>query len=120
MEIFKDFTFESAHRLPNLPSTHKCSRLHGHTFQVRLYVKGQVTGEQGWLMDFADIESVFAPVLDQIDHRYLNEVEGLSNPTSEVIAIWIWDRLVSKLPGLSRVQVMENCTSGCEFTGHAS
>ncbi len=117
MEIFKDFTFEAAHRLPNLPSSHKCARLHGHSFQVRIYALGGLHSELGWVLDFADIKERFKPILVQLDHYYLNEIPGLENPTSERIAIWIWDRLKPGLPELSRVEVRETCTSGCIYSG---
>ncbi len=117
MEIFKEITFEAAHRLPNTPPDHKCSRLHGHSFEVTLWVQGEIGADSGWVMDFADIKRAFAPLYDQLDHRYLNEIEGLENPTSEVLARWIWDRLKPDLPDLSKVVVRETCTAGAVYTG---
>lgn len=117
MEIWKDLTFEAAHRLPNLPEGHKCARLHGHSFKVRVYVEGSVDATLGWVTDFADIKATFKPLEQQLDHHYLNEIDGLENPTSENIAIWIWDRLALSLPGLSRIVVRETCTSGCTYRG---
>jgi 6-pyruvoyltetrahydropterin/6-carboxytetrahydropterin synthase len=117
MEIFKKFRIEAAHRLPNLPDSHKCSRLHGHSFRIAVHVSGEVDAETGWVMDFADIDTAFRPVFDRIDHRYLNEVEGLENPTSENLARWIWRQLQPSLPGLSAVHVYETCTSGCLYRG---
>jgi 6-pyruvoyltetrahydropterin/6-carboxytetrahydropterin synthase len=117
MDIFKEFTFESAHRLPNVPAGHKCARLHGHSFKVELYVTGDVDENAGWIMDFADIKAAFKPLLEQLDHNYLNEIEGLENPTSEHIAIWIWDRLKPRLPQLSKIVVRETCTSGAIYRG---
>lgn len=120
IEIFREFTFEAAHRLPNLPDGHKCSRLHGHSFRVGIYVSGPVDQHTGWVMDFADIKAVFSPVHEQLDHRYLNEIPGLENPTSEILAKWIWQRLDSSFQHpvrLSRVSVRETCTSGCEYRG---
>lgn len=117
MEIFKEFTFEAAHRLPNVPEGHKCARLHGHSFTVRLYVAGDVGEKSGWVMDFSDISEAFKPVWSQLDHHYLNEVPGLENPTSEVIAQWIWEQLVPSLPQLSCVEIRETCTSGCRYLG---
>lgn len=116
MEIFKEFTFEAAHRLPNVPEGHKCSRLHGHSYRVEVHVTGDVAEGTGWVMDFADIKEAFAPLHDKLDHQYLNEVKGLENPTSEVLARWIWDRLEAVLP-LSAVLVRETCTSGCVYRG---
>ena len=116
-EIFKEFGFEAAHRLPNVPPEHKCARLHGHSFRVSVHVDGEVGDESGWVRDFADLASAMAPVLDVLDHSYLNEIEGLGNPTSEVLAAWIWARLAPGLPGLSQVVVWESCTAGCVYRG---
>jgi 6-pyruvoyltetrahydropterin/6-carboxytetrahydropterin synthase len=117
VDIFKEFTFEAAHRLPNVPAGHKCARLHGHSFRVELHVSGEVGDQSGWIMDFADIKAAFKPLLDQLDHNYLNEIEGLENPTSEVLAEWLWSRLHRALPMLSKIIVRETCTSGCIYLG---
>ena len=116
MEIFREFTFEAAHRLPNVPAEHKCARLHGHSFRVEVHVAGKVGATSGWVMDFADVKRAFLPLAEQLDHRYLNEVPGLENPTSEVLARWIWQRLADQLP-LCAVVVRETCTSGCIYRG---
>lgn len=118
MEIFKFFSLEAAHRLPNVPAGHKCARLHGHSFQIEVYVSGPVGAETGWVMDFTDIKAAFQPIHDRLDHNYLNEVEGLENPTSENLARWIWQYLLPALPGLSKIVVRETCTSGCIYTGN--
>lgn len=120
MVIFKEFTFEAAHRLPNVPAGHKCARLHGHSFHVRVSVRGEIGATTGWVMDFADIKAAIAPVEQQLDHRYLNEIPGLENPTSEVIARWIWQALLPALPGLESLEVRETCTSGCVYRGDDS
>lgn len=117
MEIFKDFTFEAAHRLPNLPPEHKCSRLHGHSFRVRIWVSGEVEERSGWVMDFGEIKALCQPVIDELDHRYLNEIPGLENPTSERIAEWLWTRLRPALAQMSAVEVRETCTAGCRYRG---
>ena len=117
MEIFKEFGFEAAHRLPNVPPDHKCARLHGHSFVTQIYVRGNVDPHTGWIIDFADIKDAFKPLHDQLDHHYLNEIEGLSNPTSENVARWIWQRVRPKLPQLSKVIVRETCTCGCVYEG---
>ena len=117
MEIWKEFTFEAAHRLPHLPDDHKCRRLHGHSFRVRICVEAEPDPQLGWVTDFADIKRAFLPVLKQLDHYYLNDIEGLENPTSEVIARWIWQRLKPSLPILSKVEVGETCTTGCRYAG---
>jgi len=119
VEIFKEFSFEAAHRLPNLPAGHKCTRLHGHSFRVAVHVAGPVAEREGWVMDFAGIKSALQPIKDQLDHYSLNEIEGLENPTSEVLARWIWTRLALRLPGLSQLVVRETCTSGCIYRGEA-
>ncbi len=117
MEISKEFSFEAAHRLPRVPPGHKCERLHGHSFRVILYVTGQVDESVGWILDFADIKAAFAPVLKRLDHYYLNEVDGLENPTSENIARWIWKETRPRLPQLSKVVLYETCTAGCSYSG---
>ncbi|WBB72589.1 6-carboxytetrahydropterin synthase QueD [Micromonospora sp. WMMD1128] len=119
MEIFREFTFEAAHRLPHVPEGHKCARLHGHSYRVEVHVRGEVGASSGWVMDFGDIKTAFRPLLDQLDHYYLNEVPGLENPTSEMLAQWIWARLVDQLP-LSAIVVRETCTSGAVYRGDAS
>ncbi|MGW5051350.1 6-carboxytetrahydropterin synthase QueD [Actinokineospora sp. NPDC004072] len=117
IEIFREFTFEAAHRLPNVPDGHKCARLHGHSYRVVVHVTGPVDAERGWVMDFGDVKQAFEPIRAQLDHYYLNEIDGLGNPTSEVLAQWIWDRLHPSLPALSAVTVRETCTSGCTYRG---
>jgi len=117
LEIFKAFTLESAHRLPNVPAGHKCARVHGHSFRVELHVSGPVDAHLGWVMDFADVKAAFDPLYRQLDHHYLNDVPGLENPTSENLAKWIWQRLKRTLPQLSMVVVHETCTSGARYAG---
>jgi len=117
MEIFKEFTFEAAHLLPDLPEDHKCRRLHGHSFRVGVHVAGPLDQDKGWVMDFAEVKAVYEPVRAELDHTYLNDIEGLENPTSEVIAKWIWERLKPNLPNLSKIQVWETCNAGCLYSG---
>jgi 6-pyruvoyltetrahydropterin/6-carboxytetrahydropterin synthase len=117
MEIFKEFAIEAAHWLPHVPEGHKCRRMHGHSFSIQVYVEGPLDPRLGWVMDFADIKAAFQAIEDQIDHRCLNEVDGLENPTSENLARWIWARLKPTLPVLSKVIVRETCTSGCVYSG---
>jgi len=117
MEVFKEFSFEAAHRLPHVPADHKCGRLHGHSFRVEVHVRGPVDPQFGWVTDFACIKQGFLPVHDQLDHHYLNEIDGLENPTSENLARWIWHHLNPKIPHLFRVVVRETCTSGCIYGG---
>lgn len=117
MEIWKEFTFEAAHLLPNLPEGHKCRRLHGHSYTVRICVDGDLDPHLGWVVDFGDIKKAYLPIREQLDHYYLNEIEGLENPTAENIARWIWERLHPRLPMLSKIEIAETCTSGCVYTG---
>jgi 6-pyruvoyltetrahydropterin/6-carboxytetrahydropterin synthase len=117
MEIFREFTFEAAHRLPRVPDGHKCARLHGHSYRVTICVERPVDERTGWVMDFADLKTAFAPLDEQLDHRYLNDVAGLENPTSENLAHWIWNAIEDSLPELSQVVVRETCTSGCVYRG---
>ncbi len=119
-EIFKEFTFEAAHRLPHVAKGHKCGRLHGHSFRVALHVAGPVEPESGWLMDFAGLKERFEPLRVRLDHNYLNEIEGLENPTSENIARWIWEHLKPAVPQLTQVVVRETCTSGAIYRGEAA
>jgi len=117
MKLRKQLSFEAAHFLPNVPEGHKCGRMHGHSFRVIVHVDGPVDTHAGWVMDFADISKVIKPIINMLDHRTLNEIEGLENPTSENLSIWIWNKLSSALPSLAAVEVEETCTSGCVYCG---
>ena len=116
-EIFREFTFEAAHRLPNVPEGHKCARLHGHSYRFAVHVRGPIDPEFGWVMDFGDIKAVVQPIVAELDHYYLNEIDGLTNPTSEVLAAWLWNRVADTIPILSAITVRETCTSGCTYRG---
>jgi 6-pyruvoyltetrahydropterin/6-carboxytetrahydropterin synthase len=117
MELKKTFQFEAAHLLPLLPKSHKCRRLHGHSFKVEIVVAGELDPKLEWVMDYADISKAFTPLWAKLDHFYLNEVPGLDNPTSENIALWIWKRLKPKLPALTEITVAETCTAKCVYRG---
>jgi 6-pyruvoyltetrahydropterin/6-carboxytetrahydropterin synthase len=117
MEIYKEFSFEAAHLLPNVPAGHKCGRLHGHSFRVEVHVAGPLHTNLGWVMDYADIKQIVKPVIARLDHYYLNDIPGLDNPTSEVIARWLWQQLKPLLPELCRIVIKETCTSGCVYSG---
>lgn len=119
MEIFKEFRFEAAHSLPHVPEGHRCARVHGHSYRCRIYIEGPVDPTLGWIVDFADIARAFAPILEALDHHYLNDIEGLENPTCELLARWIWERLAPALPGLSQIVLRETVTSGCVYRGPA-
>lgn len=118
IEISRDFRFEAAHLLPNVPDGHKCKRLHGHSFRFTVCLKGEMVQDKGWLMDYGDIKKIVKPIIDDfLDHRYLNEVEGLENPTSENLAIWIWNKLKPRLPLLYKIIVNETCNTACVYRG---
>lgn len=117
MEIFNIYHVEAARRLPRLPESHPCARVHGHSFRIEIHVSGPVDPDTGWVIDFAELDAAFAPVKAALDHRYLNDVPGLENPTSERLAQWIWQKLKPALPGLSRVVVQETQQSGCVYSG---
>jgi 6-pyruvoyltetrahydropterin/6-carboxytetrahydropterin synthase len=117
VRLVHDFRFEAAHRLPRVPAGHKCARLHGHSFRIELTVVGPVDEKTGWFLDFQVLFDAWKPIYEQVDHRFLNEVPGLENPTSELLAQWIWERIKPALPSLSRVAVHETCESRCEYEG---
>ena len=117
VELKKSFQFEAAHSLPNLPPNHKCYRLHGHSFKVELTVVGECDQQLGWLVDYADISAVFQPTWEKLDHRHLNEIEGLENPTSENVARWIWNEGRPEIPLLTSVEIAETCNASCIYRG---
>ena len=117
VELVKEFRFEAAHYLPNVPEGHKCRRMHGHSFRGEVAVRGEVDPVTGWLIDFADLQKLVRPIVDRLDHYLLNELPGLENPTSEVLAAWIWNELKPQLPILERITIEETCTSRCHYFG---
>lgn len=117
MDVFRVFQVEAAHRLPNVPEGHKCARLHGHSFRIEIHVSGEVGDRTGWVMDFADLRRLFQPIYEQLDHHYLNDIEGLENPTSENLARWIWQKFDPVISGLKKIVVQETCNAGCVFRG---
>lgn len=117
MQIYKTFTIDSAHRLTGVPEGHKCGRIHGHTFTIELHVSGDVDPTTGFVIDFAEIAKSFDPIREQLDHTFLNDIEGLDNPTSENIAKWIWVRLKHNLPGLVQIVIKETPNAGCCYQG---
>lgn len=118
MKISQAFRFEAAHRLPNVPTTHRCHRMHGHSYRVELQLEGPVDPRTGFVVDFFDIEAAFGPLLKRLDHFCLNEIEGLENPTAENIAVWIWDRTKPDLAQLSSVRVYETVDCWAEYDGN--
>ena len=117
VELVREYRFEAAHRLPHVPAGHKCARLHGHSFKVELALGGPVDPQTGWLLDYGRVDELFEPLRVRLDHYYLNEIEGLENPTSENLARWIWDRVRSRLPMLAAVIVHETCDARCIYRG---
>jgi 6-pyruvoyltetrahydropterin/6-carboxytetrahydropterin synthase len=117
VELKKSFQFEAAHSLPNLPTDHKCHRLHGHSFKVELTVSGVCDEKLGWMIDYDEIKKAFHPTWVKLDHRHLNEINGLENPTSENIAKWIWEEVSPKLPNLTAIEVSETCNASCTYRG---
>jgi len=117
VRLIKELRFEAAHRLPRVPEGHKCARLHGHSFKVELAIEGVVNPDTGFLIDYSRIEELWQPLHDQLDHNYLNDIPGLENPTSEVLAHWLWHRIKPTLDELTRVIVHETCDARCEYEG---
>lgn len=115
--LVRDFELEAAHRLPKVPPGHKCSRVHGHSYKLRLTVEGEVDRERGWVIDFADIDRAVAPLVAELDHQLLNDIRGLENPTSEILAGWLWRRLAPSLPGLAEIEVAETRDARCIYRG---
>lgn len=117
MEVFREFTFDAAHRLQGLPEGHKCANMHGHTYRLTVAVEGPLEPSIGWVVDFAAINGATNEVIAQLDHRVLNDLPGLEQPTTELIAVWIWNQLIDRLPGLARVTLYENARSGVTYRG---
>jgi 6-pyruvoyltetrahydropterin/6-carboxytetrahydropterin synthase len=117
MIIFREFRFEAAHSLPSAPEGHKCRRLHGHSYRLIVHVRGDIDPHTGWVRDFADIKRGVEPIIDQLDHHFLNDIPGLEQSTVENLAVWLWPRLASAVPGLVKIVVWETSNSGCEYAG---
>lgn len=117
VELFREYCFESARRLTALHEGHKCGRVHGHTFRMIIHVSGSIDPDTGWLMDFSEVDNHIRKICEKLDHRLLNDISGLENPTTENIARWVWNSLQSELPGLTKVVIQENPFSGCSYTG---
>ena len=117
MVIYKIFTFDSAHSLPNVPEGHKCKNVHGHTYQLSVFIENEIDDHLGWIMDFGDLKKIIQPLIDKIDHKYLNDISGLENPTCEIFVKWIWDKLLVDLPMLKKLELSETPTSGAIYEG---
>jgi 6-pyruvoyltetrahydropterin/6-carboxytetrahydropterin synthase len=118
VKISQAFSFEAAHLLPNVAEGHRCHQLHGHSYRVELRLEGPVDPVTGFVADFFAIEAAFKPVRERLDHHYLNDIEGLENPTAENIAIWIWQQMKTVLPQLARVVVFETQDCFAEYDGN--
>ena len=117
MIVYKKFNIESARSIPKLPKTHPCHHIHGHSFKIIISVKGPVNKQNGFVTDFQDIDDAFSPFKKELDHSYLNNIEGLQNPTSENICIWIWDKIQSSLPNIYKIEIKETDSTGCIYKG---
>src|ERR1035437_3620358 len=112
MQVFKQFTFDSAHFLPNVPDGHKCKEIHGHTYRLVVYINGELIKDLDWVMDFAELKKVVVPIVKSVDHKLLNNIKGLENPTCERIAIWLYDKIKAEIPQLSKIELFETPGSG--------
>jgi 6-pyruvoyltetrahydropterin/6-carboxytetrahydropterin synthase len=117
MQIYKSFTFDSAHFLPNVPDGHKCKNIHGHTYHLKVIIEGNLENRLEWVMDFAELKKVIKPIVDQLDHQLINDIPGLENPTCERIGVWIWDKIKPQIPQLKRIELQETPTSGMIYEG---
>lgn len=117
MQIYKEFSFDSAHFLPNVPDGHKCKEMHGHTYRLRVFIRGDLDPRLGWIMDFKELKDALLPVIDQLDHKLINNIKGLQNPTAENITVWIWEQIRPSLPLLSRIELYETPTTGVIYEG---
>jgi len=117
MLIFKQFTFDSAHFLPNVPDGHKCKNIHGHTYHLTVYLEDKLDEHLGWVSDFAEVKKIIKPIIEMVDHKLINEVEGLENPTCEMLAVWLWDKIKPMVPQLAKIQLNETPTSGAIYEG---
>ena len=118
MIVYKKFNIESARSLPNVPKTHPCHQIHGHSFKIIISVKGQKDEHSGFVTDFQEIENAFNPIMEILDHSYFNEIEGLTNPTSENICIWIWNKIESSISNLCEIKIQETDSTGCIYRGN--
>jgi 6-pyruvoyltetrahydropterin/6-carboxytetrahydropterin synthase len=115
--LTKDFRFESAQTLPKAPEGHKCRQMHGHSFKVEVSIEGDIDLQTGWIYDHARITAAMKPLLEQLDHGYLNEIPGLDNPTIELMAAWFWQQLAPKCPGLCEIVIHETPSARCVYRG---
>lgn len=117
VELCREYRFEAAHRLPKVPPGHRCARLHGHSYKLEIVISGETAEESGWLLDFYDLDRAVQPIVEALDHRMLNDLDGLGNPTCERLCCWIWQRLAPALPQLAAITVWETVDSRCTYRG---
>ena len=117
MEIFKVYYFDSAHYLPNVPPDHKCRNMHGHTYKLIVFISGSSNNDMGWVMDFSDLKKTIQPIIESVDHKILNEIPGLKNPTCENIAKWLWEKIIIKIPEVTKIELHETPTTGVIYSG---
>lgn len=117
MIIYKQFTFDSAHFLPGVPAGHKCGNMHGHTYALTVFIGGEPEQKIGWIIDYAELKKNIQPVIELLDHQILNNIKGLENPTSEILSIWLWDKIKPLVPGLKKIELKETPTSGVIYEG---
>ena len=114
MVVYKNFNIESARSLPNVPKTHPCYNVHGHSFKIKISVKQKIDKTTGFVIDFQDGSQ---PIIEILDHKYLNDIEDLNNPTSENMCIWIWKKLKPSLPNIYEIEIKETDSTGCIYKG---
>jgi len=117
MDIYKIFTIEAARSLPNLPDDHPCKNIHGHSFKIIITASGDIQNNTGFVMDFEDLNQAFHPIHQLLDHSYLNDIEGLENPSSEILCVWIWKKLSKTIPTLKQIEIKETDLTGCIYKG---
>tara|TARA_B100001093_G_scaffold484995_1_gene518928 strand:+ start:444 stop:800 length:357 start_codon:yes stop_codon:yes gene_type:complete len=117
MIIYKNFFFDAAHYMPNFPKDHKYRKIHGHSYELKIHIHGDLTAENEWVMDLENINKHVDPLLKLIDHNLLNDIKGLENPTSENIAKWFWKELKKKIPSISKVEINRPRIGGCIYQG---
>lgn len=117
MKIFKEFSFDAAHYLPNVPEGHKCKNMHGHTYHLKVFIEGELDKKLGWVIDFKELKQHINPIIDRMDHHTLNDIPGLENPTCEMIAVWLWEQIKPNIPMLCRIELKETPTSGAVYEG---
>ncbi len=121
MRIYKEFRFEAAHYLPSAVPGTANARVHGHSFRARVTIDGTPDPATGYIFHFDELAHAMEEARDALDHRLLNEVDGLSAPTLERIAIWLWNKLQNRVPGLAEIEIArDSCQEGCIYAGPSS